>query len=200
LHDSKLETFLQEDQGVAVAEDGNPTSSVPPEKAVEEVGLPPLPEPVPGAAPVPTAALPASPLPSALPQQPVAGVGERLEALRQQVLALGVGEEISADAQADEASDSPLPSNASAGAPLAGALPFDIEAARRGLDAFFEHLGGIVRSWPGAQTFLRISPWLAAATALAVEAIRQQRKKSAALGPEHDGGPTAASMTPGGAQ
>jgi hypothetical protein len=98
----------------------------------------------------------------------------------------------------EAASFGPLPAKLSAGDPLAGTFSFDLEAGRRNLDAFFEHLGAVVRGWPGGQALLRFGPWLLAATVLAAAALRQQRKRAGdALGPEQDWGPTTAAMRPG---
>jgi hypothetical protein len=73
-------------------------------------------------------------------------------------------------------------------APLAGMLPFDVEAARQSIDAFFRHLSHIVRDWPGGATVLRFAPWVVAATALAVEYVRQRRKRAPiVLAPDYDG-------------
>jgi hypothetical protein len=89
---------------------------------------------------------------------------------------------------AGPASDNPAP-EPSRGAPFADLLPFDVEAAQRRVDAFFERLAELSEEWTDGQLLDKLAPWCMAATVVIYEWARRRRRGSSWRADGGDSGP-----------
>ena len=82
----------------------------------------------------------------------------------------GVPADTCAEGQGAAVASEPAPPEVTppAGAPLAGALPFDLGALQRGVDRFFARLADLREEWDGVWVSWRLLPWLTATAAAAL--------------------------------
>jgi hypothetical protein len=196
-HDSILEASVRGNPAAALLLGANPANPLAATRLTEARGLAPGPDRAASAAPGTSAeaSAPSASLP--LPEV-VARAVEDLDAALREQQAKDVGEDSCGALQKEATTALPFqPPLLASLLPIAGAFPFDAAAAQHNVDAFFLHLGRIVREWSSEATVERLGPWLAAATVLAAECLRQRRKRLVpAPGPEYLYGPAAA-MWPG---